>query len=131
MDAIEDFIKWYKLGVQLDFKKSRLDVIKANHPNDVEAAKLELVSEWLNNDPDKSWDKLASALRHIGHINLSDKISAPGQGMLFNIVLSCSNVCTRKYLISVQISHPIFCTLRTCIKSRSYNLKIAETRNGH
>ena len=99
MDAIEDVIKWYKLGVQLDFKKGRLDIIKANHPNDVEGAKLELVSEWLNNDPDKSWDKLASALRQIGHINLSDKISAYGRGMLFSIVLSCSNVCSRKYII--------------------------------
>ena len=98
MDAIEDVIKWYKLGVQLDFKKSRLDIIKANHPNDVEGAKLELVSEWLNNDPDKSWDKLASALRQIGRINLSDKISAYGRGMLFSFVLSCSNVCTRKYI---------------------------------
>ena len=99
MDAIEDVIKWYKLGVQLDFKKSRLDIIKADHPNDVEGAKMELVSEWLNNDPDKSWNKLASALRQIGHINLSDKISAYGRGMLFSIVLSCSNVCTRKYFI--------------------------------
>ena len=82
MDAIEDVIKWYKLGVQLDFKKGRLEIIKADHPNDVEGAKLELVSEWLNNDPDKSWDKLATALRQIGHINLSDKISAYGRGML-------------------------------------------------
>ena len=97
------------------------------------AAKLELVSEWLNNDPDKSWDKLASALRQIGHINLSDKISAYGRGMLFSIVLSCSNICTRKYIItnlftalliilhlpytSVLISHPIFHTSRMCIKS--------------
>ena len=63
------------------------------------AAKLELVSEWLNNDPDKSWDKLASALRQIGHINLSDKISAYGRGMLFSIVLSCSIVCTLNYFI--------------------------------
>ena len=99
MNAIEDVIKWYKLGVQLDFKKGRLDIIKADHPNDVEGAKMELVSEWLNNDPDKSWDKLASALRQIGHINLSDKISAYGRGMLFSIVLSCSNVCSRKYII--------------------------------
>ena len=91
MDTIEDVIKWYKLGVQLDFKNSRLEIIKADHPNDVEGAKMELVSEWLNNDPDKSWDKLASALRQIGHINLSDKISAYGRGMLFSIVLSCCN----------------------------------------
>ena len=98
-NAIKGVIQWYQLGVQLDLEKSRLEIIKANHPNDVVAAKLELVSEWLNNDPDKSWDKLASALRQIGHINLSDKISAYGRGMLFSIVLSCSNVCTQRYFI--------------------------------
>ena len=106
MDAIEDVVKWYKLGVQLDFKRGRLDIIKADHRNDADGAKLELVSEWLNNDPDKSWDKLASALRQIGHINLSDKISAYGRGMLFSIVLSCSNVCSNKYFIMV-----IYCML--------------------
>ena len=81
-NAIKGVIQWYQLGVQLDLEKSRLEIIKANHPNDVVAAKLELVSEWLNNDPDKSWAKLASALRQIGHINLSDKISAYGRRML-------------------------------------------------
>ena len=101
-NAIKGVMKWYELGVQLDLEKSRLDIIKANHPNDVVEAKLELVSEWLNNDPDKSWDKLASALRQIGHINLSDKICAYGRGMLFSIVLSCSNVCTRKYFVIVS-----------------------------
>ena len=99
MDAIEDVVKWYKLGVQLDFKRSRLDIIKADHPNNVEGAKIKLVSEWLDNDPDKSWDKLASALRQIGHINLSDKISAYGRGMLFTIALSCSNICSQNYFI--------------------------------
>ena len=119
MDAIEDVIKWYKLGVQLDFKKGRLDIIKANHPNDVEGAKMELVSEWLNNDPDKSWDKLASALRQIGHINLSDKISAYGRGMLFSIVLSCSNVCTRKYFYLLHVMY--YCEPATL---RSVQLRI-------
>ena len=85
-NAIKGVIKWYQLGVQLNVNTYRLDVIRANHPNDVEGAKLEFVSEWLNNDPDKSWDKLASALRQIGCINLSDKISAYGRGMLFSIV---------------------------------------------
>ena len=85
-NAIKGVIQWYQLGVQLNVDSCRLDVIKANHPNDVEGAKMGLITEWLNNDPDKSWDKLASALRQIGHINLSDKISAHGQGMLSSFV---------------------------------------------
>ena len=85
-NAIKGVIQWYQLGVQLNVNSCRLDIIKANHPNDVEGAKMGLVTEWLNNDPDKSWDKLASALRQMGHINLSDKISAYGQGMPSSIV---------------------------------------------
>ena len=107
-NAIEGVIKWYQLGVQLNVKTSRLDVIRANHPNDVDGAKMELVTEWLNNDPDKSWDKLASALRQIGRINLSDKISAYGQGMLSSFVF---HVLIHILIIYFFTAHVLFCCL--------------------
>ena len=86
LNATEGVVGWYQLGIQLNFKKSRLDIIRANHPNDVVGAKTELISEWLNNDPGKSWDKLAAVLRQMGHCILSDVISKFGQGMLSNIL---------------------------------------------
>ena len=86
LNATVSVVGWYQLGIQLNFKKSQLDIIKANHPNDVVGAKTELISEWLDNDPGKSWDKLAAVLRLMGHSILSDEISKFGQGMLSNIL---------------------------------------------
>ena len=65
-------VKWYVLGVQLDFEASRLDI-----------AKIRLISEWLKNDREASWDKLAVALRLMGHQNLSAAITQEyGQGII-------------------------------------------------
>ena len=75
-------VKWYELGVQLDFEESRLDIISEDHPNNAGRAKIRLISEWLKNDREASWDKLAVALRLMGHQNLSDAIIQKyGQGM--------------------------------------------------
>ena len=82
LNATKD-AKWYELGIQLDFKASHLDVIAENHPHNAERAKIRLISEWLQNDPEASWDKLAAALRLMGHQNLSDAIAQEyGQGIL-------------------------------------------------
>ena len=86
LNATVGVVGWYQLGIQLNFKKSQLDIIRANHPNDVVGAKTELISEWLNNDPGKSWDKLAAVLRQMGHCILSDEISKFGQGMQSNVL---------------------------------------------
>ena len=88
VNATKGVINWYELGIELDFDESDLDVIKANHPDDVMGAKNKCIGKWLDRDPHKSWDKLASALRKIGRINLSDKISEYGPGMLSTIVLA-------------------------------------------
>ena len=75
-------VKWYELGVQLDFEASCLDIINEDLPNNAGRAKIRLISEWLKNDREASWDKLAVALRLMGHQNLSEAISQEyGQGM--------------------------------------------------
>ena len=82
LNATKD-VKWYELGIQLDFKASHLDVIADDHPHKAERAKIRLISEWLQNDREASWDKLAAALRQMGHQNLSDAIAQEyGQGIL-------------------------------------------------
>ena len=81
MNATKD-VKWYELGIQLDFKSSHLDVIADDHHHNALRAKIRLISEWLQNDPEASWDKLAAALRQMGHQNLSEAITQEyGQGM--------------------------------------------------
>ena len=81
LNATKD-VKWYELGIQLDFKTSRLDVIADDHHHNAERSKIKLISEWLKNDPEASWNKLAAALRQVGHQNLSEAITQEcGQGM--------------------------------------------------
>ena len=75
-------VNWYELGVQLDFEASRLDIISEDHPNSARRAKIRLISEWMKNDREASWDKLAVALRLMGHQKISDAIPQEyGQGM--------------------------------------------------
>ena len=75
-------VKWYELGVQLDFEASRLDIITEDNPNNAGRAKIRLISEWMKSDREASWDKLAVALRLMGHQNLSAVITQEyGQGM--------------------------------------------------
>ena len=82
-------VKWYELGVQLDFEASCLEIINEDHPNNAERAKIKLISEWSKNDREASWDKLAAALRQMGHQNLSDAIAQEyGQGIWCIIVLT-------------------------------------------
>ena len=57
--------EWYDLGLQLHLTPSTLDTIAA-HPN-VEEHKLIMLKKWLHQDPEASWEKLASALTLIGH----------------------------------------------------------------
>ena len=44
-----------------------------------------ILLEWLENDGEKSWKKLADALKHIGHSLMADKIESgspiPSGGM--------------------------------------------------
>ena len=57
--------EWYDLGLQLHLSPSTLDTIAA-HP-DIEDHKRMMLRKWLQQDPEASWEKLASALTVIGH----------------------------------------------------------------
>ena len=81
-------VKWYVLGVQLDFEASRLDIITEDLPNNAEIAKIRLISEWLKNDREASWDKLAVALRLMGHQNLSAAITQEYEQGIISVSLS-------------------------------------------
>jgi len=87
-NAIEDVVKVRLLGLQLDFKDHKLQVLEANHPNDVIGYKLELVSQWLSDHTDASWLKLVSALQRIGHKKLADTISREYIGRSEHILIS-------------------------------------------
>ena len=57
---------WYELGVELlPSNNNSLEVIKANHHNDVSTCCREMFLTWLKMKPGASWDQLVAALNEI------------------------------------------------------------------
>ena len=69
--------RWYDLGMQLldDPATGVLDVIKADHPNDVTTCCNEMFKKWLEMQHDASWSQLVMALNKIGLNTIADDIS--------------------------------------------------------
>ena len=69
--------RWYDLGMQLlaDDATGALDVIKADHPNDVTTCCNEVFKKWLEMQPDASWSQLVMALNKIGLNVVADDIN--------------------------------------------------------
>ena len=62
--AVRGVAEWYDLGLQLSLPDATLARI-AMH-NDIEGHLRMMLSEWLQFDPEASWEKLATALNKIG-----------------------------------------------------------------
>ena len=60
--------RWHDLGTQLLTYDTVgvLDVIKANHPNDVSACCNKMFVKWLELQPNATWSQLIIALSNIG-----------------------------------------------------------------
>ena len=68
--------QWRDLGMLLLEEKlvSRLNIIKANNPGDVEGCCTDMFQLWLNADTEASWDTLIKALIDIQQNVLAEKI---------------------------------------------------------
>ena len=66
MDEIVDY--WYEVGLQLldESYLRKLDIIKANHPNDVEKCCHKMLKFWLQVDVEANWNKLIYSLEYNG-----------------------------------------------------------------
>ena len=67
--------KWFELGVELLKNDGHLEVIKADHPNDVKACCCEMFKKWLETTPNASWSQLVTALNNIQMNTAADAIS--------------------------------------------------------
>ena len=66
---------WYDIGLELfDNHTAILDVIKANHPSDVDKCCTEMFSKWLESKPDAKWNQLIVALNGIGLNTVAENI---------------------------------------------------------
>ena len=53
---------WENLGQQLMIEHHALKTIRTNHPGQCELCMSDTISQWLNNDLETSWEKLAEAV---------------------------------------------------------------------
>ena len=77
--------RWDTLAFALHFKVTRVNIIKTNHPNNVEECCKEMFAHWLATDEEgtsrKTWEVLLNTLRNIdliraaGHIEMKLKQS--------------------------------------------------------
>ena len=69
-------LHWRDLGIQLLQEKdiNRLNIIKENHPTDIERCCDEMIKRWLDVDTEASWDKLIHALKQIEQNALAAEI---------------------------------------------------------
>ena len=63
-----------ELGIFLGMKKGRIDVLGINNSGNADQLLTAIIEEWLRNDKEKSWKKLADAVRSCHHPLLADKI---------------------------------------------------------
>ena len=56
---------WEKIGQQLSIKHHVLKTIRADHPGQSSLCMSYTISQWLNNDLEPSWEKLAEAVSKV------------------------------------------------------------------
>ena len=64
------------LGVYLGIKPGRIAALKQISGGDPDRLLSSVITEWLDNDSEKSWQKLATALRHCHHSLIAEKIAS-------------------------------------------------------
>ena len=72
--------RWRDLGTALKLRADRLESIaadrKADNPVNQTNALLGLLSKWLRQDVDSTWEKLAKAIGELGYSDLSDELKS-------------------------------------------------------
>ena len=53
---------WREIGTQLELSSTRLSIIETDHPFSVERCCNAMLSKWLEQDKDASWQKLFNAI---------------------------------------------------------------------
>ena len=88
--------RWHDLGRELltDDTVGVLDVIKANHPNDVSACCNKMFVKWLELQPDATWSQLITALSIIG-------MKTTAENVIKHLIKGlCSNHCINSYSLN-------------------------------
>ena len=70
---------WWMLGLRLGLKNSALQGIAADHggnsrPNAQTHALTDILSRWMRQDVQASWEKLVTALKKCGHTVIANQL---------------------------------------------------------
>ena len=57
--------EWKQLGVQLEIGHSVMKIIEKDNPNDCEACCIDMLSDWLDNHVNASWEHLIDAVDNL------------------------------------------------------------------
>ena len=55
-------LKWYDIGIELEVPTEELDVIRDKNRDDVAAGLRDMITTWLHDNDQATWDALADAL---------------------------------------------------------------------
>ena len=86
-----------ELGLKLGLKKTILDTIKADHPQDTHQCLIECLSKWLeradavDSKGGATWDSLSDALRSMDEIAVADKLDQESElsVLVFIVCMFC------------------------------------------
>ena len=72
---LTEVLDWHTLGIKLDIPDHSLAEIRINYSAyGIGRQKQEMITTWLENDTEASWDKLANALEEMGKHVAANKI---------------------------------------------------------
>ena len=57
--------QWRQLGEQLKVRDHLMNIIEKDHPNDCETCCSKMLTEWLDNTADASWEILSTAVNNL------------------------------------------------------------------
>ena len=85
--------RWHDLGTALltNDTVGTLDVIKANHPNDVSVCCNTMFAKWLELQPNATWSQLIAALSKIGMKTAAQSVRCLLKGTL-HVKCDCMSI---------------------------------------
>ena len=63
-----------ELGTYLDIPEANIHEFRENNVGNVNGMLIDVINYWLKTDSEKSWSKLAEALKYCGYEVLAEKI---------------------------------------------------------
>ena len=94
MVELKNITDVHTLGVLLGFSPSKLATIRENNPRNNDQQKSDMLNIWLENDPEKSWNKLVRVLVEMDKGAIAKKIAEkycpdfvlPGESAVHSII---------------------------------------------